>query len=148
MKWPTQSHVTLTVGSSHSKLPPCLVWYPKVSCKWRHNIFKLSRDLTRSHDQRTKWLHGWELLVACDHSHKFGNHRHCDSELLWHLWRVMPLSGWKTFRVSDHLFIFGCNWSSASGDAMYLICHVTSKDLIHEGLTGSSGKVWWLYTLW
>ena len=46
--------------------------------------------------------------------------------------RVLCLYGWKALMVSYHLSIFVGHCSSASGDIMYLLCHMTSQDCMIE----------------
>ena len=71
--------MALSVGVSHSKLTPSLVWCPWVFHKWGYNVFNLSRDLTRPPHFEVMRIYGWELLALCHHPDKFGDHRHCDT---------------------------------------------------------------------
>ena len=45
----------------------------------------------------------------------------------------MWLLGWKLLNVSQHLAQFGVHGSSAGGDIMHLVCHVTSHDHLIKG---------------
>ena len=49
--------------------------------KWRYNIFDLSRDLKRPRNKETMQIHRLELLPACHHPDKFGDHMHCDKDI-------------------------------------------------------------------
>ena len=91
--------MALSVGVSHGKLTPSLVWRPWVFHKWGCNVFSLSRDLTRPPHFEVMRIYGWELPALCHHPEKFGDHTHCDT-----------------------------------GDAMFLICHVISRDHMFTGL--------------
>ena len=42
----------------------------------------------------------------------------------------------KPITVSHHLAIFGVHWSSASGDIIVLVCHVTSHGYVRVGVPG------------
>ena len=53
----------------------------------------------------------------------------------------MLIYGWE-FIIVSHYFAFGGDWSSASGDIKYLICHLASQNHVIEGpssfMSGSS----------
>ena len=57
--------------------------------------------------------------------------------------------GWEPLTLSQHRALFGVHGFSASGDIMYLICHVTSHDYPTkrscEFVGGSS--FWYVITL-
>ena len=79
LMWP---HVGLLIkgsclGASYTKLVPSLVWSRYIFCRWRY-VFYLSCDPTRSLRCHA-YIYAWELLTACRHLEKFGDHRHCDS---------------------------------------------------------------------
>lgn len=57
--------MTLRVGVSIGKSTLCLVWCPRVLCKWRYIIFNWSNDLTKAGDWRIMELYEWEFLMVC-----------------------------------------------------------------------------------
>ena len=80
-------------------------------------------------------IYGWELLAVCHHP-KSRDHKHCDSGGMFlichvssreHILKGLCEFGWKPFRVSHQLAMFGDHWYSASGDIKYLIYPVTSN---------------------
>ena len=87
------------LGASYTKSAPCLVWYRYSFCRLRY-VFYLSRDPTKPLRWDVMHIHGWELLAACHHSEKFGDHRHSDSKRkTLHQKRgsykyVLPLKNW------------------------------------------------------
>ena len=44
--------VTVLMGATNGKLPPCQVWWPLALRWWGYNGFSLSRGLARPLDQR------------------------------------------------------------------------------------------------
>ena len=56
-----------------------LVWFPWVFCKWRYNVFNLSRDLARPPHSGVMQIYRWKFFAVYYHVSKFDDHRHCDS---------------------------------------------------------------------
>ena len=79
--WPQVGHLIKgsCLGASNTMSAPCLLWWCRyVFCRWRY-VFYLSRDPTRPLRWDVMRIYGWELLAACRHPEKFGDHRHYDS---------------------------------------------------------------------
>ena len=55
------------------------VWFLWVFCRWRNNVFNLSRDLTRPPQWGVFQINGWAVLMYYHHSDKYGDQRDCDS---------------------------------------------------------------------
>ena len=75
----SKGYIVLRVGTRHVKSGPCLVSCPWVFCKWRYNLFNLSRDLTKPPHLGVMQIYGLEFLVVCHHPDKRSDHRHCVS---------------------------------------------------------------------
>ena len=67
-------HVVLRAADCHGKSASCQVWCPWVFCKWRYNVFNLSRDFTWSSQRRVILIYGWGLLAVCHHPDKSCDH--------------------------------------------------------------------------
>ena len=95
---------------------------------WKYYVFYLTRQLTRPHDLAViinLWISTYSSMV------KFSDHLFCESEdfmfSIFHvtsrdrMLRLMCFYGCKHLTLSHHLSMFLGNWSSGSGDIMYLI---------------------------
>ena len=65
-------------GASCTKSAPYLVWCWYIFCQWSY-VFYLPYDPMRPLRWDVMHIYGWELLVACHHPEKFGEHRDFDS---------------------------------------------------------------------
>ena len=135
----SKGHVALRMGTSHCTLAPCLVWCSWVFCRWRYNLFNLSRDLTWLPHWGLKRVYWWEHLVVCHHPDKSCDHKHCDSGDMFLVCHVASrkhaiwIYGWKFPTMSHHLAVFGGHWTYANANIKYLIGHVTSQNHVIEG---------------
>ena len=66
-------------GASYTKSATCLVSCRYIFCRLRH-AFYLSHDPIKPLHLDVIHIYGWELLAACHHPEKFGDHRHSDSK--------------------------------------------------------------------
>ena len=121
-----QGHVGLRMRASHCKSAPCLVCYSWVFCRWRYNVFNLSRALTWSPHWGLTQICLWELFTLYHHTGKSCDHKHCDSGDKFLICSVISredmskglceLIGRTPLLVNHHITMFGSHWSSAIGD--------------------------------
>ena len=78
--WPHVGHLIKgsCLGASNTMSAPCQLWCRYIFWWWRH-VFCLSRDPTSPFCWDVIRIYGWELLVTCHHTEKFGGHKHSDS---------------------------------------------------------------------
>ena len=77
--------MTLWVEAPQGKSQSCQVWWPKGLWQRRLNVLNLPHDLAKPHNQKVKWLYGWEFLTISHHPAKFCDHRCCGSRDLMFL---------------------------------------------------------------
>ena len=73
----SKGNVVLRMETSHCKSVLYLVWCSWV-CRWRYNVFNLSRDVTWPPHWEIMRIYGSELLVLCHYANKPCGHNHCE----------------------------------------------------------------------
>ena len=75
----SKGHMALRIGAPLCISTPCLVWCSWVFCRWRYNLFKLSRDIPLPLNWEVIRIYEWELFALCHHPDKSCDHKRCDS---------------------------------------------------------------------
>ena len=157
----SKDHVALSMGACHCKSEPSLVCSSWIFCRWRYDVFSLSRDLTWSPHWACIQIYGWELLGLCHWTDKSCpcDHKHCGGgnimlfnlscNFSWtHVERIIWIHGSKPVTLSHHLTTFGSHWSIANGNK-YSIWRVTLQNHVIEGSSNfmSESSSWYVTTL-
>ena len=133
-----KGHVALSMGACHCKSEPSLVCSSWIFCRWRYDVFNLSRDLTWSLHWACEQCGGGNIMLfnlSCDFS--------------WtHVERIVWIHGSKPVTLYHHLTTFGSHWSIANGNK-YSIWRVTLQNHVIEGSSNfmSESSSWYVTTL-
>ena len=101
--------MTYWLGALQDKLPSYQVSWRLALWQWRCNGFSLSRDISRSCDERVMWLYGWQPVKVSYRPAKFGGHRHCGSGNIMFLVAEDETSRCSRF-IPPLLFNFSRTW--------------------------------------
>ena len=116
----SKDHVALRVAASDDKSALCLVCCSWDFCKSIYNAFDFAGHLTRPPHWNVMGIYERQLLVACHHPDKLGDHSHCDRGDIMFLKGYMNLWVEAPYGKSQEYHIWCGHLSGASGDAKFV----------------------------